>query len=119
MRWQPRGCSPGYVLDERGVGQDQPLTHPSVSIGLVSPPEFSQLDRFNIGLQGFLPPVSRPRVAARIGASKPGGLYPSVNLSAGHARVPEQLLDAPQVGSAIEQVRRKAVAQRVRRDRAT
>src|SRR6185437_16389977 len=57
-------------------------------------------------------------MAARIGAFEPRGLYPSVNLGARYARVPEQLLDRAQIGAAVEQVGGEAVAQRVRGDRA-
>ena len=56
-------------------------------------------------------------MAARIGAFQPGGLYPSVNLGARHARVPQQLLDRAQIRAAVQQVRGEAVAQRVRADR--
>src|ERR1700722_14167751 len=54
-------------------------------------------------------------MAARIGAFEPGGLYPSVNLGARHARVPEHLLDRPQIGAAVEQMGGEAVAQRMGR----
>src|SRR5271156_2431808 len=54
-------------------------------------------------------------MTARVGAFEPRGLYPSVNLGARHARVPEQLLDAPEIRAAVQQVRREAVSERVRR----
>src|SRR5271169_1950155 len=54
-------------------------------------------------------------MTARVGAFEPRGLYPSVNLGARYARVPEQLLDAPEIRAAVQQVRREAVPERVRR----
>jgi hypothetical protein len=68
MRRQPGGGAPGYVLDQRRVGDDETLANFAVAVGLVTSPQFPQLDRFDIGLQG-VPLVSGPRVAARIGAS--------------------------------------------------
>ena len=53
-------------------------------------------------------------MAAGIRASEPRGLYPSVNLRGRDAGVAEQLLDAAQVRAAVQEVRREAVAQRVR-----
>ena len=114
VRRQAGGGAPGDVLDQRRVGDDQPLADALVAFILVATPEFAQLDRFDVRLQGSVPPVSGPRVTARVGASQPGGLYPSVNLGARHARVAEHLLDATQIGAAVQQMRREAVAQGVR-----
>ena len=72
MRRQPGGGAPGDVLDQRGVGDDEPLAHALVAVVLVPPPEFAQLNRFDVRLQRPLPPFSSARVTARVGASEPG-----------------------------------------------
>src|SRR6478736_10162086 len=48
-----------------------------------------------------------------------GGIHVGVALGGAEPRVPEQLLDASQVSAALEQVRRKRVTERVRRDAET
>jgi hypothetical protein len=60
MRGQPGRRAPGDVLDQRRVGDDQPLANAFVSIVLITPPEFAQLDRFDVRLQGF-PPLYQAR----------------------------------------------------------
>src|ERR1019366_9738964 len=49
----------------------------------------------------ILPTELRSRVTAGVGASQSRGLYLSVDLRSRNARVPEQLLDGPQVGAAV------------------
>ena len=51
-----------------------------------------------------------------VGGLQARRLYPSVDLRRAHGAVAEQLLDRPQVGAAVQEVRRERVAQRVRRD---
>jgi len=46
---------PGHVLDERRVGDDEPLADPIIAFVLISPPQFAQLDRFDVRLQGYFP----------------------------------------------------------------
>jgi len=55
VRGQPGGGPPGDVLHQRGIGDDEPLANAIVSILLIPPPEFAQLDRFDVRLQGFPP----------------------------------------------------------------
>src|SRR3954453_4355450 len=55
MRRQPGGGAPGYVLDQRRVCDHEPLTAALVAFLLIAPPEFAQLDRFDVRLQGFPP----------------------------------------------------------------
>src|SRR6266576_2646098 len=62
------------------------------------------------------PSALRARMCPLIGLFEPGGLYPSVDLSRGHARMAEHLLDGPQVRAAVEQVRGEGVAEGMRMD---
>jgi hypothetical protein len=57
VRGQARGGAPGDVLDQRRVRDDQPLADARVAFGLIPPPQFSQLYRFDVRLQGSIPPV--------------------------------------------------------------
>src|ERR1044071_4617866 len=50
----------------------------------------------------------------RIRRLEPGGLYTGIDLRRGDAAVAEHLLDRPEVRSAVQQVGRERVAQRVR-----
>jgi hypothetical protein len=56
MRRQARGRAAGDVLDEWRVGDDETLAHTLVTILLVAAPQFAQLDRFDIRLQGCSSP---------------------------------------------------------------
>src|ERR1019366_5625417 len=60
----------------------------------------------------------RSRVTAGVGASQSRGLYLSVDLRSRNARVPEQLLDRPQVGAAVQQMGCEGVTEGVRMHRA-
>ncbi len=77
-----RGAA-GDVLDQRRVGDDQPLAAARVPFVLVAPPEFAQLDRFDIRLQGRPPLISV--VHWRLGAHASTGrlLAPSAAARAG------------------------------------
>jgi len=55
MRRQAGRSAAGYVLDQRRVGDDEPLAALLVAVVLVAPPQFAQLDRFDIRLQGVPP----------------------------------------------------------------
>ena len=48
---QARAHPPGDVLDQRRVGDDEPLARALVPGGLVPPPQVLQLDRFDVGFQ--------------------------------------------------------------------
>src|SRR2546421_6834535 len=61
-------------------------------------------------------PCLGPRMGLGIHPPKAPRLYPSVGLRRAYARVPEELLDGTQIGSALEQVGGEGVPQRVRRD---
>ena len=58
----------------------------------------------------------RPRVGGAIRGPQPRRRDVGVDLGRREAAVPEQLLDDPQVGPAVEEVGREAVAEGVRRD---
>src|SRR2546429_198297 len=61
-------------------------------------------------------PCLAPRMGLGIPPPKAARLYPSVGLRRAYARVPEELLDGAQIGSALEQVGGERVPERVRRD---
>src|SRR2546423_3745075 len=61
-------------------------------------------------------PCLGPRMGLGIHPPKAPRLYPSVGLRRAYARVPEELLDGAQIGSALEQVGGERVPERVRRD---
>src|SRR5215208_4173843 len=60
--------------------------------------------------------VSGAGMRSRVGGLQARRLYPSVDLSRAHGAVAQQLLDRPQVGASVQEVRRERVAQRVRPD---
>src|SRR5258708_37674657 len=55
MRRQAGRSAARPLLAKRGIGHDQALANALVAILLVAPPEFAQLDRFDVRLQGFPP----------------------------------------------------------------
>ena len=61
-------------------------------------------------------PGARPGMGLAVNVQQIGGIHVGVALGSAEPRVPEHLLDASQVGAALEQVRRKRVTERVRRD---
>ena len=68
VRGQPGGHAAGDVLDQRRVGDHQPLARALVAGGLVAPPQVLELDRFDVGFQRRPPPrLLGPRMAARVG----------------------------------------------------
>src|SRR5204862_1337543 len=56
---------------------------------------------------------SRPRVGPRVGRLEAAPRDVRVDLGGGEVLVAEQLLDRPQIGAAVEEVAREAVAERV------
>ena len=58
--------------------------------------------------------LSGPRVGLAVDVPDPFAGHVRVQLGRGDTRMSEQLLDDPQVGAALEQVRRERVPQRVR-----
>src|SRR5215211_1933778 len=66
----------------------------------------------------FVSTRSGSGVGAQIGLLQALRLYPSVGLGRADRRVPEELLDRPQVGASLEQVGGERVAQGVWRDAA-
>jgi len=62
MRGETGGHPPGDVLDERRVGDDELLTGRLGLLLLVAPPQFFELEGFDVGVQSLLP--LGPRMAA-------------------------------------------------------
>ena len=56
-------------------------------------------------------------MAAQVRGTQASGLYPSVDLGRRYGAVPEQLLNRPQVGSALQEMGRKRVPEGVWMDR--
>src|SRR4051794_27606398 len=64
------------------------------------------------------PNRSRSWVSQRVHLLEPARLYPSVCLGRADCCVSKQLLNCPQIGTSLEQVRRERVPQGMRRDAA-
>src|SRR3954451_15802754 len=60
--------------------------------------------------------VSGAGMRSGVGGLQARRLYPSVDLRRAHGAVAQELLDRPQVGAPVQEVRREGVTQRVRRD---
>ena len=107
VRGQPGRHAAGDVLDQRRVGDDEPLARPLVPVRLVAAPEVAELDRLDVRFP--CPPVLlRPAdgCARRRCAGAP--TLPECRSGSSRCCVPEQLLDRAQVGAAVQQVRREA-----------
>src|SRR6188768_3150064 len=60
--------------------------------------------------------VSGAGMRSGVGGLQARRLYPSVDLRRAHGAVAQKLLDRPQVGAPVQEVRGERVTQRVRRD---
>src|SRR5204862_7796532 len=101
----------------RRVGGDEAFARGLLAGSLAPAPQVLELDRLDVGLHcAFLPQPLRTGMCPLIGLFEPRGLYPSVDLRRGHTRMSEHLLDGPQIGPAVEQMRRERVPEGVRVD---